>query len=300
MSPTKGNPRIGVVGVADGWSTQRLLDAVATVTGERHPIELNQVTLDLAGGRVLHRDVDLFEYDALIVKKLGHRYSPELLDRLEVLHYLHDRGVHIFSKPTSMMRLLDRLSCTVTLRLADIPIPDTVITENVDQALDAVASFGTAILKPLFTSKARGMRVVTAGADCRTAIEEFRSAGNPVLYIQRRIQLPGRDLGIVFLGGQYLGAYARVAHGDAWNTTTHSGGKYQPCDPSSEVLDLAAKAQQPFDLDFTCVDVVETPNGPLVFEVSALGGFRGLLEACGIDAAARYTDYVLGELNRHD
>jgi ribosomal protein S6--L-glutamate ligase len=44
---------------------------------------------------------------------------------------------------------------------------------------------------------------------------------------------------------------------------------------------------------FTCVDVVETANGPLVYEVSAFGGFRGLLEANGIDMAERYAQYVL-------
>ena len=296
MPSTNGKPRIGVVGVSDGWSTDRLLDAVENLTGQRHLIELDRVALDLAGRRVLHDDIDLFDFDALIVKKLGHRYSPELLDRLEILHFLHDRGVRVFSKPAAMMRLLDRLSCTVMLRLADIPMPDTVITENIDQAIDAVTSFGTAILKPLFTSKARGMRVVPAGPDCRSAIEEFQSAGNPVLYIQRRIELPGRDLGIVFLGGEYLGAYARVAGSNAWNTTTQAGGKYQPCEPAPELIELAARAQQPFDLDFTCVDVAETADGPLVFEVSALGGFRGLFEARGIDAAARYTEYVLGKL----
>jgi ribosomal protein S6--L-glutamate ligase len=44
---------------------------------------------------------------------------------------------------------------------------------------------------------------------------------------------------------------------------------------------------------FTCVDVVETPDGAAIYEVSAFGGFRGLLDACGLDAAGLYADYVL-------
>jgi tetrahydromethanopterin:alpha-L-glutamate ligase len=31
-----------------------------------------------------------------------------------------------------------------------------------------------------------------------------------------------------------------------------------------------------------------------VFEVSAFGGFRGLLHACDVDAASRYVDYAIG------
>ena len=51
-------------------------------------------------------------------------------------------------------------------------------------------------------------------------------------------------------------------------------------------------------MDFTTVDVAETPDGPIVFEVSAFGGFRGALEGAGIDAAGSYTDYVIAKLNK--
>ena len=49
-------------------------------------------------------------------------------------------------------------------------------------------------------------------------------------------------------------------------------------------------------MDFTTVDVAETADGPIVFEVSAFGGFRGALEGAGIDAAAAYSDYALARL----
>ena len=94
-------------------------------------------------------------------------------------------------------------------------------------------------------------------------------------------------LGLVFLGGRYLGCYARVGSKDTWNTTIHSGGRYRAFDAPGEMVELAERAQSLFDLDFTTVDVAETANGPVVFEVSAFGGFRGAKEGIGIDAAAR-------------
>jgi ribosomal protein S6--L-glutamate ligase len=51
-----------------------------------------------------------------------------------------------------------------------------------------------------------------------------------------------------------------------------------------------------FGLDFTSVDIAETDQGPVVFEVSAFGGFRGLLEGCNIDAAAAYAGHMVKEL----
>jgi ribosomal protein S6--L-glutamate ligase len=133
-------------------------------------------------------------------------------------------------------------------------------------------------------------------AELRAQLERFRQ-DNPVMYLQQLLTTPGRDLGVVFLGGEYFATYARVS-GGSWTTSTNKGGKYQPHQPSDEIIALAHKAQALFDLDFTCVDVVETQSGPKVFEVSAFGGFRGLLNASNVDAAARYADHVVRELER--
>lgn len=286
-----------MIGVPGGWSSGRLVDAVKQKTGFGILVDMERVVIDLEEGRAFCDGVDLTTLDALMIKKIGKLYSPDLLDRLAMLRFVNGRGVRIFSDPFRIKRVLDRLSCTVTLRLGDIPMPPTTVTESEDEALAWVERYGRAVLKPLFTSKARGMRVVQAGSDARAKLVAFREAGNEIFYIQKMLELPGRDLGVAFLGGEFLGCYARRGDGQSWNTTTRSGGKYEPFDPGDDVLEVAHKAQSLFGLDFTCVDIAETDEGPVVFEVSAFGGFRGLLEANHIDAAERYTDYVLNRLS---
>ncbi|MBG0788953.1 MAG: GAK system ATP-grasp enzyme [Desulfovibrionaceae bacterium] len=288
--------KIGVIGTPGGWSSEKLADTVAERTGqERVLIDMEQVRLDLPSGEAFHNGHRLGDFDALMIKKIGSRYSPDLLDRLEVLRYLSEKGLRIFSSPYSILRALDRLSCTVSLQINDIPMPPTTITESVDQALVALEKYGQAVFKPLYTSKARGMTVLENGPDARAKIEAYK-AEFPIMYIQKTIDLGDLDLGIAFLGGEYLTTYARCKTNGAWNTTTASGGKYRPYEPAPEIIELARKAQAPFNLDFTCVDVAITPDGPYVFEVSVFGGFRGIQETSGIDAAARYVDYVMEKL----
>lgn len=289
--------RIGVVGTFGGWSSELLADTVAQSTGgERLLVDMEKVRLDLPGGAAWFGDVNLAELDALIIKKIGARYSPDLLDRLEVLRFLAERGMTICSSPLAILRVLDRLSCTVSLQLAGIPMPPTSITEDVDQALAAVEQYGQAVFKPLYSSKARGMTVIDHGPGARAAVEAYK-AENAIMYIQKTVDLSGsKDLGVAFLGGEYLTTYARCKTNGAWNTTTASGGKYEAYEPSPGVIDLARRAQAPFGLDFTCVDVALTADGPVVFEVSAFGGFRGIQETSGIDAARLYTDYVMGKI----
>jgi len=80
-------------------------------------------------------------------------------------------------------------------------------------------------------------------------------------------------------------------------TTTAAGGRYAAADPPPVAVDLALRAARRFGLLFTGVDLVEGPDGSFaVLEVSAFGGFRGLLEACGIDAAPLLARAVLARL----
>jgi len=286
--------KIGVVGMPGGWSSESLADRVAERTGFRLLVDMERVSARLDEGRVLFGDFDLCALDGLIIKKVGAEYNAHLLDRLEILRYVEERGVAIFSKPLSILRLLDRLSCTVTLANGGIPLPPTEITEDLRHAVNAVKRFGKAVAKGLYSTKARGMLLVSADdPELVAKLAAFQAADNPVMYIQQMLKLPGRDLGVAFLGGQYLGAYARVQGGDAWNTTIHSGGHYESYEPSPHILELARRAQALFQLDFTGVDVVETERGPLVFEVSAFGGFSGLRDGSQVDAAAHYAEYVV-------
>ena len=291
---------IGVVGIPGKWSTDTLADAVETRTGQRIVVDMGRVELDLAGGRLLHGEFDLCKLDGLIVKKISATYSPATLDRLEMLRVAEACGVRVFSPANNILRLVDRLSCTVTLRNAGIPMPETRVTEDIDLAVRAVTDFGSAVFKPLYSTKAQGMCVIDHSqgeAEVRNRVKAFQ-AENPVMYIQRRVDLPGRDLGMVFLAGDYLGCYARVPQDNAWNTTIESGGRYAAHQPTTQEIDLAHRAQALFGMDFTTVDVAQTEDGPIVFEVSAFGGFRGAREGIGIDVAELYVDYVIRNLEK--
>jgi tetrahydromethanopterin:alpha-L-glutamate ligase len=194
--------------------------------------------------------------------------------------------------------MVDRLACTMTLSNAGIPMPDTIITESVADAFDAVKRYGGAVFKPLYSTKARGMEIIEGNwpeIQIKNHIEAFNKE-NPMMYIQKKLELSGKDYGMVFIGGKYHGTYARVSNNGAWNTTINSGGKYALHKPPQSTIDLAEEAQALFGMDFTTVDVADTPDGPIVFEVSAFGGFRGAKEGLGIDAADLYADYALREL----
>lgn len=293
------NLRIGVIGIPGRWSTETLADALEAKTGYRRVMDMGDLSLDLATGQLLHQGFNLAQLDGVVVKKLSGEYSHHTMDRLELLRWLDGAGVRVFSPTDSMGQLINRMSCTIALQQAGIAMPKTCITESVEAAMTAVKNYGEAVFKPLFSTKARGMTLISAelpDTQLRQAISDFHHH-NPMMYLQQKLALPGQDLGMVFLGGEYQCTYARVSQNDAWNTTINSGGKYAPYTPSAELVELARRAQAPFGMDFTTVDVAESEQGPIVFEVSAFGGFRGALEGAGFDAADAYSDYLIKQLS---
>jgi tetrahydromethanopterin:alpha-L-glutamate ligase len=294
--------KIGVVGIPGKWSTETLADAVEQRTGFRLVIDMSKVSLDLSKNELNFLDADkkinLCDLDGLIIKKISAEYNPNTLDRLELLLIAQSQGVKIFSSPEKIMRLIDRLSCTVMLRKAGLPMPDTVVTEDINEAIETVNQFSSAVFKPLFSTKARGMVIIEASnsaTQIKNEIEQFQSE-HQMMYIQKKVNLPGQDLGLVFLAGEYLGTYARVNQSGTWNTTINSGGRYAPFSPSEKIISIAQQAQDLFSMDFTTVDIAETDDGPIVFEVSAFGGFQGALDGIGIKAAELYADYVISKV----
>jgi ribosomal protein S6--L-glutamate ligase len=291
---------VAVVGIPGGWSTERLAGALRSAGARAQVLDLRRCGLRLPGRELYHRGQPLPAFDGAAVKKIGDTADGWIVqERINLLRHLEGAGVRVLSEPARLEAAVDRYRMTVELAGAGLPVPETVVTEDVDEALAAVERFDGAVLKPLFTSKGRGMRRVEPGRDLRATLERHRVDGLGPFYLQRFVKHPGRDLGVAVLDGRYLGAYWRIAGPDQWMTTVRSGGRYAAADPPIEAIDIGVRAANHFGLVFTGVDLMETPDGGfVVLEVSAFGGFRGLLEGCGIDAAPRLAQVLLRRFGR--
>jgi ribosomal protein S6--L-glutamate ligase len=125
--------RIAVVGTGGGWSSEKLADALGVRTGFRLLVEMEHVRLDLPSGRAWYRGTDLSTLDGLVIKKIGARYSPDLLEPAGAAAPLAERGLPVYSHPQRILR-----SWTAYLQpyAPDrcIPIAAPTITEDLDQA----------------------------------------------------------------------------------------------------------------------------------------------------------------------
>jgi ribosomal protein S6--L-glutamate ligase len=246
---------------------------------------------DLSAGRVTLQGVDLTDLDAIVVKKLASQSDPAARLRLHTLRELESRGVRVYSPPSVIEVVMDRYWMTMTLAAAGLPMPATSSFESERAMMEAVRGTPSAVIKPVYTSKGRGMVRVGDDGDRFLADAWHESDGRVLL--QEFVEGPGRDIGACVLGGRFVGAFYRVAEEGRWMTTTAAGGRYEPCDLSREGIALAERVANLFGLDYTIVDLVECAAGFLIYEASAFGGFRGLWEASRYDVAGDYARHIL-------
>jgi ribosomal protein S6--L-glutamate ligase len=221
-------------------------------------------------------------------------------NRIVMLRQLENDGVIVASRAGAIDAAVNRYRNTWLLRLANIPMPKTALTESRSSANAIVREWGKVVLKPLFTTKARGMRLLSrddSDSDIDAALSQFEQEGRGPFYLQEFVESRGRDVAVTIMDGKVLGAFYRVAKPGNWKTTTQAGGHYEPCELGDDAAELALRAAKPFSLDFTSVDLVETEAGWLVYEVSAFGGFSGLKKAYGIDAAALYAKHIVEKVS---
>src|SRR4030095_3355363 len=107
-------------------------------------------------------------------------------------------------------------------------VPETVVCERVEDAMEAVRAMGDVVIKPIFGSLGHGMVRVS---DPETALRVVRALDQikSVFYVQRAIDHAGRDLRVFVVGGRVIAAIERRAPAGDWRTNVALGGAAPPC-----------------------------------------------------------------------
>ena len=289
--------RVMVAGTPGAWSSETLAGALRDLGTDSFVANTSELVHDLESGEVTRGGAPLGQLDAVVVKKLGDAYDHSTENRLLVLEEIERGGVTVFSSPRCMRDAVNRYRMSFLLRAAGLPMPRTRVTESTEAALSVVDEWGDVVLKPVFTSKGRGMVRLRSRSDAEPELAAWQMASRGPMYLQEFVPNAGRDLAVAVLGDEVVGSYYRVAEAGEWMTTTSAGGHYEPAEITRDVQTLALEAARVFGLAFTSVDMVESDGGWLVYEVSAFGGFTGLRDACGVHGAALYARYVMEMLS---
>jgi RimK family alpha-L-glutamate ligase len=161
------------------------------------------------------------ELDALLVRPVGRGSIEELVFRMDALYRLQRLDMYIINPPAAIEHCVDKYDVLTILEENGLPVPRTVITENVNEALNAFGELGgDVVVKPLFGSRGVG---ATRIRDQEVAITAFKAITfyHGVIYLQEFVQHGFSDIRAFVIGNHVVAAMKRVAND--WKTNYKIG-----------------------------------------------------------------------------
>jgi RimK family alpha-L-glutamate ligase len=213
---------------------------------------------------------------------------------MDVLHRLERTGIIVINSPSSIERSIDKYYALTLLEESGIPVPRTIGTENINEAMKAFYELSEdVIVKPIFGSRGIGSARIS---DPDIAFRVFRAIlfSQGVLYIQEFIPHGSKDIRVFVIGNKVFASMYRVA--DSWKTNISKGAKPIFLKLKKELKELAIKAAKSVGVEITGVDILEGKNGPVIIELNSQPGWKGLQSVINNNIADEIIRYTISKI----
>jgi RimK family alpha-L-glutamate ligase len=238
----------------------------------------------------------LDDLDALIIRPIGRGSLEELVFRMDMLYKLERQGLYMVNPPSAIEHCVDKYDILALLEDVGVPVPRTLATESVNEALRAFHEIGgDVVVKPIFGSRGQGATRVN-DIDVADTIFKAITFHHGVIYMQEFVPHGTSDIRAFVLGDRVIASMRRVAKG--WKTNYSQGAKPAPTEISDEFKELAVKAAKAVGCRVAGVDILEGPQGPRIVDVNSQPGWKGLQIVAKVNIADAIVEFVLREIKK--
>jgi [lysine-biosynthesis-protein LysW]--L-2-aminoadipate ligase len=212
-------------------------------------------------------------------------------------------GVEVVNGVDATEVCADKWRSTLALEAAWVPTPRTALGLTPQAALAALDRIGyPAVIKPLVGSWGRLVVKLADRASAEGVLDYVAALPGPqshLGYVQELIDKPDRDIRVIVVGRQVLGAIYRTS--GSLRTNVVLGAQVQPCEVTPEITKLSLDAVAAVGADIAGVDLIEDRDGRLrVLEVNHRVEFTAFQAALGdrVDVADHIVDHLLLRVQR--
>jgi len=211
-------------------------------------------------------------------------------------------GIKTINSLKAILIAGDKILTLGKLWEAGISFPESIIALNGEAAEKADKLIKFPIIdKPPIGSWGRLVALVKDPQALKSIIEHrelYQSQALKTHLIQRYVGGGGKDLRILVLGDEVLGAVWRIAVRGDWRSNVARGGSTREAKLSDELNELALKVSSVIGGEFVAVDVFEEDGSYLVNEVNGVPEFKGFMEATKTNVPGKLVEYVRKTLRR--
>lgn len=295
-------PVIGLVVDRIDWHARELIAALSARAIQTVPVRLPKCGIVTENSTMLH--IDGFNNalpDAVVVRTMSGGTFEAVTLRLGVLHALRELGVPVWNDARTIERCVDKSMTSFLLSLAGIATPASWTTESYELAraiVERETVDGPLVLKPLFGSQGRGLRLIQTPED----LPQLEQTGGHVFYIQRFVgteRTAYHDFRLLVVRGRVVAAMQR--HSTHWITNIRRGGRPVAVAVNDEMKSLALRAAAAVGAAFVGVDIIYgKDHRPTVLEVNSMPAWSGLQKVTPISIASVIVDNLVEMLGACD
>ncbi|MGY5863130.1 MAG: RimK family alpha-L-glutamate ligase [Candidatus Thorarchaeota archaeon] len=238
---------------------------------------------------IVHEETDLSKLELLFVLDIGANDIGTFFNRVGTLSALTEMGVKIINSVSSILLMRNKAETMRRLISAGLPVPETLITESIDDAAAFVRTHFPCVLKPITGFGGLGVQLIQREFDLDNIYDylKFHSQmfGKGAYLLQEYVRSPGYDIRALVLDDEVITTMQRVG-GEGITNNIHTGGV--PTKNPIDVTDLSIRAAKSVKGYIVGVDIIPDTEGNLwVLEANATPGWNGLQQVTDFDISAR-------------
>jgi ribosomal protein S6--L-glutamate ligase len=237
-----------------------------------------------SGSRFWLGKEEITDIEVVLLRSYGPGSVEQVTRRISLVEHMEFAGMRVVNPCYSFRRARDKYATQYYLQMAGLPVPTTFTTEGLAEGYRVCEEYKELIYKPILSSMGKGSIKFEDPDLAYNAFRMLSRYGMPLI-LQKYIPNPGRDIRVFVIGDQVVGSAYKYKAPGGWKTNVAQGGTMTNELVPDEILELGIKATKVLGLDYSGVDVIEGPDGPVILEANASPGWQALNQAADIKVA---------------
>jgi ribosomal protein S6--L-glutamate ligase len=230
------------------------------------------------------------EFDA-IVPRIGTtvtRHGAAIVKQFELNH------VFTTAKSLGITRARNKVATLQMMFQKGIPVPRTVFSINPNNVEDQIELLGGApvIIKLQEGTQGKGVILAESKKSAKSVIDTLYNMNTSILLQEYIAEANGEDLRIIVVGNKIVASMKRTSGLDDFRSNVHRGADVEAVQLTPREKFMAINATKHLGLGVAGVDLIRSKKGPLLIEVNASPGLKGIEAATGINVAKHIVHYV--------
>jgi len=274
-------------------STRRIVEEAQHLGHYVELIDHTKCSVKLGDGkpRIFLGEEDVSdEFDA-IIPRIGAKvtkHGAAIVKQFEMC------GTFSTARSLGITRARNKVRTLQIMARKGIPIPETLFSINPDNIEAQIKLLGgpPVIIKLQEGTHGLGVILAETKKSAKSIIDTFYKMDTSILLQQYIEEANGEDIRIIVVGKKVVASMKRKSELDDFRSNVHRGGDTIAIQPTPKEKYIALNATKYLGLGVAGVDLMRSKNGPVLIEVNASPGLKGIEAATGVNVAKHIIQFV--------